>query len=212
MHVWKGRILSSSETHPLNGKLNLVLFPHGLVHCIHHESFRICTRVAPSQLITWYVRSQIANMCPPPSASLISSGKGNLVPFYWSNKTKILQLEMSNWATLYDDGAKARYKHLGKFVLLFLPQHLNRVVPRLGRITIVVSQRANCYNFYIETRHCSSLFIFEQPGTKIWRRPVAKTMYRGAFFAWRAPILSWPRIMCSQVRMLKFLEPSREMP
>ena len=34
----------------------------------------------------------------------------------------------------------------------------------------------------------------------------------GAFFAWRAPILSWPRIMCSQVRMLKFLEPSREMP
>ena len=35
---------------------------------------------------------------------------------------------------------------------------------------------------------------------------------RGAFFAWRAPILSWPRIMCSQVRMLKFLEPSREMP
>ena len=35
---------------------------------------------------------------------------------------------------------------------------------------------------------------------------------RGAFFAWRAPILSWPRIMCSQVRMLKFLEPSREIP
>ena len=34
---------------------------------------------------------------------------------------------------------------------------------------------------------------------------------RGAFFAWRAPILSRPRIMCSQVRMLKFLEPSREM-
>ena len=24
--------------------------------------------------------------------------------------------------------------------------------------------------------------------------------------------MSWPRIMCSQVRMLKFLEPSREMP
>ena len=38
------------------------------------------------------------------------------------------------------------------------------------------------------------------------------SIYRGAFFAWRAPILSWPRIMCSQVRMLKFLEPSREMP
>ena len=30
--------------------------------------------------------------------------------------------------------------------------------------------------------------------------------------AWLAPIMSWPRIMCSQVRMLKFLEPSREMP
>ena len=38
------------------------------------------------------------------------------------------------------------------------------------------------------------------------------SIYRGAFFAWRAPILSWPRIMYSQVRMLKFLEPSREMP
>ena len=35
---------------------------------------------------------------------------------------------------------------------------------------------------------------------------------RGAFFAWRAHILSWPRIMCSQVRNLNFLEPSREMP
>ena len=35
---------------------------------------------------------------------------------------------------------------------------------------------------------------------------------RGAFFAWRAPILSWPRIMCSQVRVLNFLEPSRKMP
>ena len=35
---------------------------------------------------------------------------------------------------------------------------------------------------------------------------------RGAFFAWRAPILSWPRIVCSQVRMLIFLEPPREMP
>ena len=34
----------------------------------------------------------------------------------------------------------------------------------------------------------------------------------GAFFVWRAPILSWPRMMCSQVRKLKFLEPSREMP
>ena len=39
----------------------------------------------------------------------------------------------------------------------------------------------------------------------------ALTFRRGAFFAWRAPILSWPRIMCSQVHMLKFLEPSREM-
>ena len=35
---------------------------------------------------------------------------------------------------------------------------------------------------------------------------------QGCIFAWSAPILSWPRIMCSQVRMLKFLEPSREMP
>ena len=38
---------------------------------------------------------------------------------------------------------------------------------------------------------------------------IART--RGAFFAWRAHILSWPRIMCSQVRMLKFLESSWEM-
>ena len=35
---------------------------------------------------------------------------------------------------------------------------------------------------------------------------------RGAFFAWRAPILSWLKIMCSQLHMLKLLEPSREMP
>ena len=33
----------------------------------------------------------------------------------------------------------------------------------------------------------------------------------GAFFAWRAPILSWLRIMCSQVCMLIFLELSQEM-
>ena len=37
-------------------------------------------------------------------------------------------------------------------------------------------------------------------------------IHRGAFFVWRAPIVSWPRIMCSQVRVLRFLEPSREMP
>ena len=166
-------MLYDSETHPLNGKLNLVLFPHGLVHCIHHESFRICTRVAPSQLITWYVRSQIANMCPPLVHHSYHRERGIWSPSIDHIKQKSCKLK---WATLYDDGAKARYKHLGKFVLLFLPQHLNRVVPRLGRITIVVSQRANCSSFYIETRHCSSLFIFEQPGTNIWRRPVAKTM------------------------------------
>ena len=34
---------------------------------------------------------------------------------------------------------------------------------------------------------------------------------QGCIFVWCAPIVSWPRIMCSQVRMLKFLEPSREM-
>ena len=37
-------------------------------------------------------------------------------------------------------------------------------------------------------------------------------LYRGEFFVWRAPNGSWPRIMCSQVGMLKFLEPWREMP
>ena len=41
---------------------------------------------------------------------------------------------------------------------------------------------------------------------------LSSSMDRGAFFVWRAPILRWPRIMCSQVRMLNFLEPSREMP
>ena len=30
--------------------------------------------------------------------------------------------------------------------------------------------------------------------------------FRGAFFVWRAPILSWPKIMRSQERMLKFLD------
>ena len=42
--------------------------------------------------------------------------------------------------------------------------------------------------------------------------PPAPLPNRGAFFVWRAPILSWPRIMCSQVCMLTFLESSREMP
>ena len=47
------------------------------------------------------------------------------------------------------------------------------------------------------------------PAETFWK---AFLCARAAFFAWRAPILSWPRIMCSQVRMSKFLEPSREMP
>ena len=56
-----------------------------------------------------------------------------------------------------------------------------------------------------------------------WRRPLPRAILaraqlilftlmmminnddRGAFFAWCAPILSWPRIMCSQVRMSGFL-------
>ena len=41
-------------------------------------------------------------------------------------------------------------------------------------------------------------------------KPKEKAVYnctiRGAFFVWRAPIVSWPRIMCSQVHMLKILE------
>ena len=51
--------------------------------------------------------------------------------------------------------------------------------------------------------------------TAFWRQDVhahTRTQARGAFFAWRAPIVSWPRIMCSQVRMLNFLGPSRKMP
>ena len=59
-----------------------------------------------------------------------------------------------------------------------------------------------------------------QGGRTLWRTPAHHGHYnlhicwkgRAAFFAWRAHILSWPRIMCSQVHMLKFLEPSREMP
>ena len=33
---------------------------------------------------------------------------------------------------------------------------------------------------------------------------IVTSSYRAAFFVWRAPILSWPRITCSQVRMLTF--------
>ena len=47
--------------------------------------------------------------------------------------------------------------------------------------------------------------------TKSWPGPFVHCYHRGTFFVWRAPIVRWPRIMCSQVRMLKFLEPSREM-
>ena len=58
------------------------------------------------------------------------------------------------------------------------------------------------------------LFIALKVAFGLWskRGMVGWISDRGAFFAWRAPILSWPRIMCSQLRMLKFLEPSREMP
>ena len=41
------------------------------------------------------------------------------------------------------------------------------------------------------------------------RRSVGPRVSRGAFFVWRAPIVSWPRIVCSQVRILRFLELSR---
>ena len=47
---------------------------------------------------------------------------------------------------------------------------------------------------------------------QLWKIIFNVSCTRGAFFAWRAPILSWPRIMCSQVCILKFLEPSREIP
>ena len=50
------------------------------------------------------------------------------------------------------------------------------------------------------------------PAVLVESYKVFHSLCRGAFFLWRALILSWPRIMCSQVRMLKFLEPSREMP
>ena len=35
---------------------------------------------------------------------------------------------------------------------------------------------------------------------------------RGAFFRLTCSHLSWPKILCSRVRILKFLEPPREMP
>ena len=47
-------------------------------------------------------------------------------------------------------------------------------------------------------------------GQKLTAKPTWHII-RGAFFVWCAPIVSWQRIMCSQVRMLKFLKPSREM-
>ena len=46
--------------------------------------------------------------------------------------------------------------------------------------------------------------------TFLWRESIVTFVLspdRGAFFVWRPPILSQPRIMCSQVHMLKFLEP-----
>ena len=46
----------------------------------------------------------------------------------------------------------------------------------------------------------------EEPLLQLHLADIIIITARGAFFAWRAPILSWPRIMCSQVRMLKFLE------
>ena len=48
--------------------------------------------------------------------------------------------------------------------------------------------------------------------TEIQCHDVWHSSSRSAFFVWRAPIVSWPRIRCSQVGMLKFLESSREIP
>ena len=48
---------------------------------------------------------------------------------------------------------------------------------------------------------------------KLWRPPCDRGRFglgQGCIF--RAPIMSWPRIMCSQVRMLKFLQQPREIP
>ena len=38
----------------------------------------------------------------------------------------------------------------------------------------------------------------------VWCDDFTQLAKRSAFFFWRAPILSWPRILCSQVRMSKF--------
>ena len=60
--------------------------------------------------------------------------------------------------------------------------------------------------------HSASVVRFPMPLGTLRSCKKNLRVCRAAFFAWRVPILSWPRIMCSQVRMLKFLEPSREMP
>ena len=49
---------------------------------------------------------------------------------------------------------------------------------------------------------CKGVFLITRITCQTSKNNFDKSMYRGAFFVWRAPILSWPRIMCSQVRMI----------
>ena len=62
---------------------------------------------------------------------------------------------------------------------------------------------------YPTTSFLSSIHFFHK--SIIYPLTLSLSHNSGAFFVWPALILNWPRIMCSRVRMLKFLELSREM-
>ena len=50
-------------------------------------------------------------------------------------------------------------------------------------------------------------FNYKQGQLKMLISSYCMSSPRGTFFVWRAPIVSWARIMCSQVHMLNFVEP-----
>ena len=108
----------------------------------------------------------------------------------------------------------AKYITRTNLVLLFqikVLKNLNiNILFDLSRLLPLVISDLLSYHFPMAYIIIDGILDTQASETKAFWKGTLST--RGAFFALRAHILSWPRIMCSQVRMLKFLEPSQEMP
>ena len=124
---------------------------------------------------------------------------------------------ISSWISLW-----SHYHHLFKEVNKLVIHKNDKLLRR--RIALLKISFKTYFRFTKAVRLQSDLFTKCNALTNAWKlinvNPFLVNFFldkyqvwnRGAFFAWRAPILSWPRIMCSQVRVLNFLEPSRKIP